>query len=94
MTPGEAAGWFAVGALVGGAAVAFCSRLERPVAVAAEPAETPTRVVSEKAHAASKRTARRLNSTRLRCEECGLETTPGPMGGHQRATGHTGRIKV
>jgi hypothetical protein len=35
-----------------------------------------------------------MNSDRYRCGTCGMETTAGPMTGHQRATGHEGRFKV
>jgi hypothetical protein len=35
-----------------------------------------------------------MNSDRFRCGTCGMETTAGPMSGHQRATGHEGRFKL
>lgn len=33
---------------------------------------------------------RKTGKMRRRCNDCGLVTSPGPLGRHQRATGHTG----
>lgn len=38
--------------------------------------------------------ARVANALRYRCLECGMVTSPGPLGTHQKATGHSGRTRV
>jgi hypothetical protein len=99
VTPGEGAGWFALGALVGGAAVAVYRRVEGPLAVTDEPADAPTHVVEAKnpklVAAGRKGIAKAgLNAKRYRCAECDKTTTAGPLGVHQKKTGHTGRVEV
>lgn len=34
------------------------------------------------------------NARRVRCDQCGRETTPPALANHQRATGHTGKTEV
>lgn len=97
-TQSEKAVWVVVGALVGLASAAFWHRLGGTTVAVADPAPEPpadlSRPVSDKQRAASQRTARDLNGKRVRCSVCGLETTRGPMTGHQRATGHEGTVNA
>jgi len=83
----EVAIWIVVGAIVGGYGVALLDRLASRVAD--PPADAETRV-SDKRRNASQQTAHVLNSRRVRCVTCGLETSPGPMGGHLKSSGHAG----
>lgn len=65
--------------------------------VAREDAEPPTGTGKNPRLAAAGRrgvAASGMNSHRVRCSVCGLETTRGPMTGHQRATGHEGTVNA
>jgi hypothetical protein len=35
-----------------------------------------------------------MNTNHYRCRDCGMETTAGPLTGHQKATSHVGRSRV
>ena len=44
--------------------------------------------------AGGKAAIKSLNAKRLRCLECGVESTPGGIGNHQRGSGHQGKELV
>lgn len=35
-----------------------------------------------------------INAKRVRCGQCDVVSTPGPLATHQRASGHTGRVEL
>jgi hypothetical protein len=58
-------------------------------------AGTPPTPPSKRASArGGQRGAKATNSARVRCDECGRESTPGGLGAHQRTSGHTGRTRL